>query len=90
MPIGKRQQVASARAQRVHAPMFPDGVRPSPPMRPAHRSDMISPYRLGMTMTSNVDGSFTSWRTAESNIISSNFTVGYFSAAPCYIAVKLE
>jgi len=30
-------------------PMFPLGVRPKPPMRPAHRSLTISPYRLGIT-----------------------------------------
>jgi len=37
-------------------PMFPDGVRPRPPMRPAERSDRISPYKLGMTMTVSAKG----------------------------------
>ena len=32
-------------------PMFPDGVRPKPPMRPAHMSDKMSPYKFGITMT---------------------------------------
>ena len=31
------------------APTLPEGVSPSPPMRPAQRSEMMSPYRLGMT-----------------------------------------
>ena len=31
------------------SPMLADGVSPSPPMRPAHRSEMISPYKLGIT-----------------------------------------
>ena len=33
--------------------MFMEGVRPRPPTRPAHRSEMMSPYRLGITSTSN-------------------------------------
>jgi hypothetical protein len=37
-------------------PMFPDGVRPRPPMRPAERSDRISPYKLGITMTVSAKG----------------------------------
>lgn len=32
---------------------MPLGVRPRPPMRPAQRSEMMSPYRLGITITSN-------------------------------------
>ena len=32
-------------------PMLPDGVNPSPPINPAHMSERISPYKLGMTMT---------------------------------------
>lgn len=30
-------------------PMFPDGVRPSPPTSPAHISDKMSPYKFGIT-----------------------------------------
>nr|POE60658.1 hypothetical protein CFP56_77607 [Quercus suber] len=32
-------------------PMFAEGVRPRPPIRPAHMSERMSPYRLGMTRT---------------------------------------
>lgn len=32
-------------------PMFPDGVNPRPPMRPAHMSDKMSPYKFGITIT---------------------------------------
>jgi hypothetical protein len=36
--------------------MLPEGVRPRPPMRPAERSERMSPYRLGMTMTVSAKG----------------------------------
>ena len=32
-------------------PMLPEGVSPNPPIKPAHMSERISPYRLGMTIT---------------------------------------
>ena len=60
--------------------MLPDGVRPSPPMRPAHRSEMMSPYRLGMTIMSNSSGALISCITAESMIISSYLMLGNLSA----------
>ena len=53
------------------APMLPDGVRPRPPMSPAQRSEMMSPYRLGMHMTSNWVGRVTSCMQVLSTIISS-------------------
>lgn len=37
-------------------PMLPEGVKPSPPMRPAHMSDRISPYKLGITITRSAYG----------------------------------
>lgn len=37
--------------QLLTRPMLPDGVNPNPPIRPAHMSDKMSPYKLGITMT---------------------------------------
>lgn len=42
--------------QELTRPMLPDGVRPNPPMRPAHMSDKMSPYKLGITMTRSAYG----------------------------------
>mmetsp|Transcript_39788 Transcript_39788/g.88439 ORF Transcript_39788/g.88439 Transcript_39788/m.88439 type:complete len:223 (-) Transcript_39788:615-1283(-) len=69
---------ASARARPL-VPMFALGVRPRPPISPAHRSEMMSPYRLGITNTSNWVGSFTSCMHALSTISSSYCSSGYFS-----------
>merc|ERR1712128_34676 len=41
------------------APMLPDGVKPRPPIKPAPKSERISPYKLGMTRTSYWLGSWT-------------------------------
>ena len=61
--------------------MLPEGVRPRPPMSPAQRSEMMSPYRLGMHSTSNCVGFFTSCMHALSTIISRYSMSGYFSPA---------
>src|SRR3546814_11174050 len=38
------------------APMAPEGAMPSPPMRPAARSERISPYMFSVTITSKLQG----------------------------------
>mmetsp|Transcript_17616 Transcript_17616/g.30336 ORF Transcript_17616/g.30336 Transcript_17616/m.30336 type:complete len:288 (-) Transcript_17616:140-1003(-) len=62
------------------SPMLPLGVRPSPPMRPAARSLMMSPYKLGMTITSYAAGFFASCITAASSSTSSKLRLGYCAA----------
>ena len=37
--------------------VLPEGVNPRPPIRPAQRSDNISPYKFGITNTSYIVGS---------------------------------
>ena len=43
--IARKQSMSFASG----SPILADGVRPRPPMRPAQRSEMMSPYRLGIT-----------------------------------------
>jgi len=43
-------------------PILPDGVRPNLPIKPAHKSLAMSPYKLGSTSTSNDSGRAASWQ----------------------------
>ncbi len=52
------------------------GASPSPPISPAHRSERMSPYRLGATSTSNCCGFCTSCIVMLSTMRSSNSTSG--------------
>mmetsp|Transcript_5576 Transcript_5576/g.15015 ORF Transcript_5576/g.15015 Transcript_5576/m.15015 type:complete len:265 (+) Transcript_5576:483-1277(+) len=69
---------ASAK-HRPFSPMLAEGVKPKPPMRPALKSLMISPYKLGITITSNCPGSRTSCMQQLSTMTSSYWISGYFS-----------
>ena len=53
---------------------------PKPPISPAHRSDKISPYRLGMTSTSYLPGSWTIFKQTVSKYLSSKTISGYLPA----------
>ena len=58
------------------SPIFAPGAIPSPPTRPEHRSDKMSPKRLVVTITSNWFGSRTSCIAMLSTIRSSNSISG--------------
>ena len=58
-------------------PRLAPGARPKPPIRPAQRSDRISPKRLVVTMMSKRSGFITSCMAQLSTIISSNAMSGY-------------
>ncbi len=72
--FGAEPCVASNIAASV--PMLPPGARPRPPIMPAPRSDTMSPYRLGSTITSYSSGRETSWLQRLSMIRSSNSMSG--------------
>ncbi|MCY1313195.1 hypothetical protein D9M70_636950 [compost metagenome] len=61
-------------------PMLAPGARPRPPTRPAHRSEMMSPNRLVVTMMSNCSGRITSCMQVLSTIISLHWMSGYCAA----------
>lgn len=61
------------------SPTLALGVKPRPPTKPAHRSLMMSPYKFGMTSTSNCAGFLTSCMQALSTMTSSYWMSGYFS-----------
>ena len=62
------------------SPMFAPGATPSPPINPAHRSLMMSPYRFGSTSTSYSSGRDTSCIEQLSTMRSSNSMAGNPSA----------
>mmetsp|Transcript_7904 Transcript_7904/g.15880 ORF Transcript_7904/g.15880 Transcript_7904/m.15880 type:complete len:273 (-) Transcript_7904:83-901(-) len=70
------------------APMFPLGVNPNPPISPALKSEIISPYKFGITITSNWVGRETSCMHVLSTIISSYSIAGYFSATSWQHLIK--
>lgn len=57
--------------------MFPEGVRPNPPINPAHKSETISPYKLGMTMMSQDSGCIVNFIHMVSTCFSSYSICGY-------------
>ena len=63
-------------------PIFALGARPRPPTSPAHRSDTMSPYRFGSTITSKVSGFCTNCMQVASTILSSNSICGYSDTTP--------
>ncbi|KAH3673963.1 hypothetical protein OGATHE_001943 [Ogataea polymorpha] len=68
--------------------MLPDGVNPRPPMRPEDRSDIMSPYKLGITMTKDLysDGSAQSLREVLSSSSKESLMSGY--SLPTSLAVS--
>jgi hypothetical protein len=62
------------------SPMLAPGTTPSPPTSPAHRSDMMSPYRFSSSSTSKRVGSRTSCIAQLSMMISSYSIVGWSRA----------
>ena len=62
------------------SPRFAAPTVPSPPTRPAHKSDTISPYRFGSSSTSNFSGFITRFMHAASTICSSYAMPGYSAA----------
>ncbi|KAH3668331.1 hypothetical protein OGAPHI_002085 [Ogataea philodendri] len=61
------------------SPMLPDGVKPKPPINPEDKSDIISPYKLGITMTKDLysDGSEQSFNEVLSSSSKVSLTSGY-------------
>ena len=58
MPLPAMSGAEPCTASKIAAsvPMLAPGARPRPPTRPAHRSEMMSPNRLVVTMMSNCSG----------------------------------
>ncbi|GMP26875.1 hypothetical protein CsSME_00003129 [Camellia sinensis var. sinensis] len=62
------------------SPIMQLGVKPKPPINPAQRPLIMSPYRLGITRRSKRAGFFTSIIQQLSITTSSYVMSGYFSA----------
>ena len=59
------------------SPMFAPCATPKPPIKPAQRSETMSPYKLGKTKTSNCEGFCTSCIQRLSTRISLGVISGY-------------
>ena len=64
----------------ISPPRLAAPTTPRPPTSPAHRSETMSPYRFGITSTSNCSGCITSCMHAASTIRSSYLISGYSRA----------
>ena len=62
------------------SPMFADGASPTEPLISAAMSDRMSPYRLGVTITSKRSGALASRPIPMSTIIESDLISGYSAA----------
>ncbi len=61
-------------------PMFADGAKPSPPVRPDVRSLRMSPFMFVVTMTSNCSGRIASWCAQLSIRMCLDLMLGYCGA----------
>ena len=67
----------TASKMEIWSPILADGANPSPPTKPAHKSETISPCRFVRTNTSKLSGRVTNFIQRSSTIISSDFNSGY-------------